>query len=421
MIRIDKRYLGSFLNQRTKALDEEVKQAQASLEQKQCLGSEYTGWVELVESKDEELIEKMTKISQNIRDNSDALLVIGIGGSYLGAKAALNFLGGDFPIYFLGQNLSSHTWLQVQEQLAGKDFYVNFISKSGGTLEPALAFRLARALLEERYKENWHHHVIATTDAKKGKLKEFAQKMDMETLVVPDDIGGRYSVLTPVGLLPLLCAGVDVHDLLEGAKRERADILAGQSDALEYTTIRNALYRAGKAVEIMVTYNPALNDFCEWWKQLFGESEGKNAQGLFPASACFTRDLHSLGQFIQSGTDFLMETVLWVDNDREDLRIPTFVEDTDGLDYLAGESLNWINKMACEATMKAHLAGGTPNLKVEVPARDAFSLGALLYFFEYACGVSALVQQVNPFDQPGVEEYKASMKQLLVKGSNHGK
>lgn len=419
MIRIDKRYLGSFLDKRTEALDDEVEQAQASLEQKQCFGSEYTGWVELVEYTNNELIQQMAGVSKNIRENAEALLVIGIGGSYLGAKAALNFLGGDFPVYFLGQNLSSHAWLKIKRQLEGKKFYVNFISKSGETLEPALAFRMIRVLLEERYKENWHQYVIATTDANKGKLKELALQTGIRTFVVPNDIGGRFSVLTPVGLFPLMCAGVDVRKMLEGARRERMDILDGRSDALEYAAIRNVLYRAGKAVEIMVTYNPAMNDICEWWKQLFGESEGKNNQGLFPVSACFTGDLHSLGQFIQNGTNFLMETVLWVEKENEDFAIPKLSENSDGLDYLVGKSLNWINRMACEGTMKAHLAGGTPSLKIIAPARDAFSLGALLYFFEYACGVSALVQKVNPFDQPGVEKYKASMKELLVKGINH--
>ncbi len=416
MIRIDTKYLGSFLERMPTGLDEEVSKAQASLEQKNCKGSEYTGWVELVDSIDENLMAQMTEVSNEIREKAEALLVIGIGGSYLGAKAAMNFIGGDFPVYFLGQNISSHTWSQVREALKDKTFYVNFISKSGGTLEPALAFRFVRTLLEEKYNEEWHRYVVATTDREKGKLKGLADRLGITSFVVPDDVGGRYSVLTPVGLLPLLCAGVDVRSLMQGAKAEREDILSGQSDALQYATIRNALYRGGKAVEMMVTYNPALNDLCEWWKQLFGESEGKSSQGIFPASASFTTDLHSLGQFIQDGTDFLMETVLWVEKENEDFEIPRFDEDTDGLDYLAGKSLNWINEMASEGTMKAHLAGGTPNLKIIVPARDARSLGALFYFFEYACGVSALVQGVNPFDQPGVEDYKRSVKELLVKG-----
>ena len=416
MIRIDRKYLGSYLEQQPVGLDEEIKKAQEALEQKSCLGSEFTGWVELVESIDEDLMQCMEEVSSEIRREADALVVVGIGGSYLGAKAALSFVGGDFPVYFLGQNLSSHTWQQLKEALKGKDFFVNFISKSGGTLEPALAFRFARTLLEDRYGDGWHRHVVATTDRDKGKLKALADKLGIVSFVVPDDIGGRFSVLTPVGLLPLLCAGVDVRGMMEGARMEREDIVNGESHALEYAAIRNALYRSGKAVEMMVTYNPALNDLCEWWKQLFGESEGKNGQGIFPASASFTTDLHSLGQFIQDGTDFLMETVLWVDEEKEDFKIPSFGEDSDGLEYLAGKSLCWVNEMACEGTMKAHLAGGTPNLKIIVPARDASSLGALFYFFEYACGVSALVQGVNPFDQPGVEDYKRNVKELLVKG-----
>jgi glucose-6-phosphate isomerase len=416
MIQIDTKYLGSFLERMPTGLDEEVSMAQTSLEQKNCKGREFTGWVESVESIDENQMARMIEVSKEIREKADALLVVGIGGSYLGTKAAMNFIGRDFPVYFIGQNLSSHTWSQVREALKDKTFYVNFISKSGGTLEPALAFRFVRTLLEEKYNEEWHRYVVATTDREKGKLKGLAERLGITSFVVPDDVGGRYSVLTPVGLLPLLCAGVDVRRMMQGAQAERDDILNEKSDALQYVAIRNALYRGGKAVEMMVTYNPALNDLCEWWKQLFGESEGKSSQGIFPASASFTTDLHSLGQFIQDGTDFLMETVLWVENENEDFDIARFDEDPDGLDYLAGKSLNWINKMACEGTMRAHLEGGTPNLKITVPARDAFSLGALFYFFEYACGVSALVQGVNPFDQPGVEDYKRSVKELLVKG-----
>ena len=416
MIRIDKKYLGSLVASKQEDLKEEVARAQQMLEKKNCPGHEYTGWVDLVDHIDEDLMKKMTDVSKTVREDADALLVIGIGGSYLGAKAALNYVGGDFPVYFIGQDLSSHTWSQVQHALKGKRFYVNMISKSGGTLEPALAFRFVRTLLEERVGKNWHDYVIATTDREKGKLKQLADSLGIQSFVVPDDVGGRFSVLTPVGLLPLMCAGIDVRAMLTGAKKERLGVMDGTSYALEYALLRNALYRQGRAVEMMVTYNPALNDVCEWWKQLYGESEGKGGQGIFPASATFTTDLHSLGQFVQDGTDFLMETVLWVQEENEDFSIPKFEEDTDGLDYLAEHSLNWINEMACEGTMQAHLAGGTPNLKVLVPDRSAESLGALFYFFEYACGVSALVQGVNPFDQPGVEDYKRSVKELLVKG-----
>ncbi len=416
MIRLDDTFLGAYVDATSTPRMEEVLLAQAALEKKDCLGCAYTGWVEWVEQP-VLAIEQMKTMADEIRSQADALVVIGIGGSYLGAKAALAFLEGDFPVYFLGQDCSPYTWQQVLRQVQDKVFYVNVISKSGGTLEPALAFRFMRSLLEERYGSDWATYVIATTDAVKGNLNELARREGLRTLVVPDDVGGRFSVLTAVGIFPMLCAGLDTKNLLEGARQERQDIMQGRSDALRYAMLRNQLYGQGKQVEILVVYNPALKELGEWWKQLFGESEGKANQGIYPASAVFTTDLHSLGQYMQEGTDFLMETVLWIEKETEDFLIPSWNKDDDGFNHLAGRSLSWVNEMACQGTMEAHLSGKTPSIKLSIPKRDAHSLGALLYFFEYACGVSALLQGVNPFDQPGVEAYKKNVKALLSKGN----
>jgi len=359
------------------------------------------------------------------------LLVIGIGGSYLGARAAIEMLNHSFnnmlpsdkreypQIIFVGHNLSSTYITHVIEFLAKKDFSINMISKSGTTTEPAIAFRIFRKLLEEKYGlEDARKRIYATTDKQKGALKKQADKEGYETFVIPDDIGGRYSVLTAVGLLPIAASGIDIHSVMSGAmhaQNELTNPLLDENAAYQYAVIRNILFQKGMAIEMFVSYEPGLHYLAEWWKQLFGESEGKDRRGIFPASANFSTDLHSFGQYIQEGQRNLFETIIKVKEPICDLRIESDDENIDGLNYLAGKTVDYVNSKAFEGALNAHIEGGVPGLVFEIPKMDAYTFGYLVYFFEKACAMSAYLFGVNPFDQPGVELYKRNMFELLEK------
>ena len=390
-------------------------------------GGEYTGWVRLPADYDREEFARIQKAAEKIRSDSQALVVIGIGGSYLGARAVIetltsnnyNLTHKDGPaVYFAGNGLSADAMNEVIELVKDVDFSVNVISKSGTTTEPAVAFRIFKALLEEKYgKEGAKGRIYATTDAKRGALKGLADKEGYETFVVPDAVGGRYSVLTAVGLLPIAAAGIDIDALMSGA-REEMELLAKpgmDNPAWQYAAARHALYDAGKRIEILAGYEPSFRFFGEWWKQLFGESEGKQGKGLFPASVEFTADLHSMGQFIQQGERLMIETVVRFDAARSKITIPDDPENVDGLNFLSGRSLGFVAEQAMRGTILAHVDGGVPNILLTAPARDERSLGGLIYFFEFACGLSGYLLEVNPFDQPGVEAYKNNMYALLGK------
>lgn len=394
----------------------------------------YLGWVDLPYTYDKEEFERIKYIAKKIQQDSDALIVIGIGGSYLGAKAALESLHHHFynqlppsrrkgpEIYFAGQHMSESYVKDLFDLLEGKDISVNVISKSGTTTEPAIAFRLFRTYMEKKYgKKEAAKRIYATTDRLKGALKALADEEGYETFVVPDNIGGRYSVLTPVGLLPIAVSGLDIDEMMKGAKDARTDLLhprLHQNNAYQYATLRHLLYEKGKKIEMLVHYEPRLQSFSEWWKQLFGESEGKNGKGLFPASAKFSTDLHSIGQYIQEGPRHLFETVLHIQEIKEDIVVDKTATNTDGLDYLAGKSLSFINEKSFEGAVKAHQDGGVPNLVLHIPQLNEYFFGYLVYFFEKACAASSLLLGVHPFNQPGVEAYKQNMFSLL--GKNNG-
>ncbi len=394
-------------------------------------GSDYLGWVELPANYDRTEFAAIKEAAAKIKGNSDALVVIGIGGSYLGARAATEMLAHSFhnllpkekrpgpEIYFVGNNISSSYIAHLLELLADKDISVNVISKSGTTTEPAIAFRIFRELLERKYgKAGAKARIYATTDRQKGALKGLAEREGYRTFVVPDDVGGRFSVLTAVGLLPIAVSGVDIDGIMSGATAA-AGLYAGpdlqHNPCYQYAALRNALYRKGKTIELLVNYEPGLHYFAEWWKQLFGESEGKDGKGIFPAAVDFTTDLHSIGQYIQDGRRDLFATVLAVTSPRVDMNIPTDPDNVDGLNFLAGKSIDLVNKQAMRGTMLAHTDGGVPNLQIEVPELNPYYFGQLVYFFEKACAISGYLLGVNPFDQPGVEAYKANMFALLGK------
>ena len=390
-------------------------------------GSDFLGWVRLPADYDKEEFARIKKAAEKIRGQSQALVVIGIGGSYLGARAVIETLTsnnfnltrkGGPAIYFAGNGLSADGLNEVIDLVKDVDFSVNVISKSGTTTEPAIAFRIFKALLEEKYgKAGARERIYATTDAKRGALKGLADKEGYEEFVVPDNVGGRYSVLTAVGLLPIAVAGIDVEALMAGA-REEMELLAKpgmDNPAWQYAAARHALYESGKRVEILAGYEPAFRFFAEWWKQLYGESEGKENKGLFPASVEFTADLHSMGQFIQQGERLMFETVVRFDKAHTQLTIPDDPENVDGLNFLSGKSMAFVAERALQGVTLAHVDGGVPNILLTAPARDERSLGALIYFFEFACGVSGYLLGVNPFDQPGVEAYKNNMYALLGK------
>ena len=392
-------------------------------------GNDFLGWLDLPVDYDKEEFARIQAAAKKIRSDSDVLVVIGIGGSYLGARAAIEFCKGQLyngvreqgvpEVYFVGSNISSSYLNDVVRIIGDRDFSVNVISKSGTTTEPAIAFRIFKKLLEDKYgKEGAKGRIYATTDKARGALKQLATDEGYETFVVPDDVGGRFSVLTAVGLLPIAAAGLDIVKLMQGAEDAREVCLGGDmktNPAFVYAALRNILYRKGKNTEILVNYEPALLMLGEWFKQLYAESEGKDHKGIFPTAANFSTDLHSIGQFIQDGTRNLFETVVWVNTPRSEAVIEETAEDIDGLNYLAGKSVQFVNSKAYQGTLMAHMDGGTPNIIIEIDKADEYHFGYLVYFFEKACGLSGYLLGVNPFDQPGVEAYKKNMFALLGK------
>ncbi len=407
--------------------EKSLKQAHDKLLHGTGAGSDFLGWVNLPADYDKEEFARIQKAAEKIRSDSQALVVIGIGGSYLGARAVIETLTsnnynltrkGTPAIYFAGNGLSADALNEVIEQVRDVDWSINVISKSGTTTEPAVAFRIFKKLLEDKYgKEGAKGRIYATTDAKRGALKGLADKEGYEEFVVPDAVGGRYSVLTAVGLLPIAAAGIDIEALMAGA-REEMDLLQKpgmDNPAWQYAAARHALYESGKKVEILAAYEPAFRFFGEWWKQLFGETEGKEGKALFPASVEFTADLHSMGQYIQQGERLMVETVVRFDKARTKVSIPDDPENVDGLNFLSGKGLDFVAEQALRGVILAHVDGGVPNILLTVPARDERCLGALIYFFEFACGLSGYLLGVNPFDQPGVEAYKNNMYALLGK------
>ena len=405
--------------------------AKETLASKTGAGNDFLGWIDLPVDYDKEEFARIKAAAKKIQSDSDVLLVIGIGGSYLGARAAIEFLSHSFynvldksvrktpEIYFCGNSISSTYLKHLMDVVGDRDFSINMISKSGTTTEPAIAFRVFKEKLEAKYgKKGAAERIYATTDKAKGSLKHLSDEEGYETFVVPDDVGGRFSVLTAVGLLPIAVSGADIDKLMEGAASGRKRALENdfeENDALQYAALRNILLRKGKSVEILANYEPAVHYVSEWWKQLFGESEGKDNKGLFPASVDLTTDLHSMGQFIQDGSRVMFETVINIDTPREELTIGEEPVDLDGLNYLAGKTVDFVNKSAMNGTILAHTDGNVPNLMVKIPEQTEFYLGELFYFFEFACGVSGYLLGVNPFNQPGVESYKHNMFALLGK------
>ena len=423
--------LGFFGEHELTYLRDAVKVAHHSLHEQTGAGSDFLGWIDLPTTYDKEEFSRIQKSAEKIKADSDILLVIGIGGSYLGARASIEMLQHSFynvlpkekrntpQVIFVGNNISSTYMRDLIDLLDGKDFSINVISKSGTTTEPAIAFRIFRKLLEEKYgQDEARKRIYATTDKARGALKTLATEEGYETFVIADDIGGRYSVLTAVGLLPIAVSGASIEKIMEGAAQAQADF--GHSElednaAYQYAAVRNVLYNKGKTIEMLINYEPGLQYFSEWWKQLFGESEGKDQKGIYPSSANFSTDLHSLGQYVQEGRRDLFETIIKVEKPRHELKIEAIENDLDGLNYLAGQTVDFVNNKAFQGTMLAHTDGGVPNLIVDIPAMDEYTLGYLVYFFEKACAMSGYLLGVNPFDQPGVEAYKVNMFALLGK------
>ncbi len=393
--------------------------------------NDFLGWMDLPVEYDKEDFARIKEAAKKIQSDSDVLLVIGIGGSYLGARAAIEFLSHSFAnildkskrkapeIYFVGNSISSKYIHDLKDVLEGKDFSINIISKSGTTTEPAIAFRVFKEMLIEKYgREEANKRIYATTDKARGALKSLANEEGYESFVVPDDVGGRFSVLTAVGLLPIAAAGLDIDKLMEGAASGRKKAIETpyeENDALLYAAFRNILLRKGKNVEVVANYEPSMHYVSEWWKQLYGESEGKDQRGIFPAAVDLTTDLHSMGQFIQDGARIMFETVMNVEESPAEILLNKEEVDTDGMNYLAGKSVDFVNKSAMNGTILAHTDGNVPNLVVNIPAQNEFYLGELFYFFEFACGISGYILGVNPFNQPGVESYKKNMFALLGK------
>ena len=408
-----------------------VDNAKKELLDKTGAGNDFLGWLDLPVDYDKEEFARIQKAAAKIQSDSEVLVVIGIGGSYLGARAAIEFLRHGFynnvskevrktpEIYYAGNSISGSYLQGLLDVVGDRDFSVNIISKSGTTTEPAIAFRIFKEKLEKKYgKEEAAKRIYATTDKAKGALKHLADEEGYETFVVPDDVGGRFSVLTAVGLLPIAVSGADIQKLMDGAAEGRKLALEqdfAENDALQYAAVRNILLRKGKAVEILCSYEPSLHYVSEWWKQLFGESEGKDQKGIFPASVDLTTDLHSMGQFIQDGSRIMFETVMNVETPKHNITIQEEPVDLDGLNYLAGKDMDFVNKSAMNGTILAHTDGQVPNFMVKIPEQNEFYLGELFYFFEFACGVSGYLLGVNPFNQPGVESYKKNMFALLGK------
>ena len=428
-LKLEDGYLKGFVSgQEYKAMEPQVKAAHELLHSGTGLGNDFIGWVTLPTDYDKEEFARIKAAAGRIKKNSDVFIVIGIGGSYLGARAAIEFLKSDRyndlkkdtpNIYFTGNSISSTALAELVSICEGKDVSINMISKSGTTTEPAIAFRVFRELLEKKYgKEGAKDRIFCTTDKAKGTLKQLADKEGYETFVVPDDVGGRYSVLTAVGLLPIAVAGADIDALMAGAAK--AAELYGkpsleENDCYKYAAIRNILYNKGKCTEVMVSYEPRYAMMNEWWKQLFGESEGKDNKGLFPASVVFSTELHSLGQYIQDGRRTLFETVMLIDQPKQEITLGNDPENVDGLNYLEGRTMAFINEKAFEGTVLAHNDGGVPNVVIHAPDFSEDTLGQIIYFFEKACAISGYLLGVNPFDQPGVESYKKNMFALLGK------
>ena len=413
------------------AMRKRAEAGKETLVDKSGAGNDFLGWIDLPIDYDKEEFARIKQVAKKIQSDSDVLLVIGIGGSYLGARAAIEFLRHDFynniaaderqtpEIYFVGNNISSAYISGLIDVIGERDFSINMISKSGTTTEPAIAFRVFKEILENKYdKEEAKKRIYVTTDKEKGALKKLATEVGYESFVVPDDVGGRFSVLTAVGLLPIAVSGVDIDKLMEGAAAGR-ELALNQpfedNDAMQYAVIRNILHEQGKAVEILANYEPSVHYVAEWWKQLYGESEGKDKQGIFPASVDLTADLHSMGQFIQDGARIMFETIINVDKSPKEIILKEEDVDLDGLNYLAGKTVDFVNKNAMNGTILAHTDGGVPNLVINIPEQNEYYLGQLFYFFEFACGVSGYILDVNPFNQPGVESYKKNMFALLGK------
>ena len=396
-------------------------------------GNGFLGWIDLPVDYDKEEFNRIKVAAKKIQSDSDVLLVAGIGGSYLGARAAIEFLRHGFynemtkesrktpQIYYIGNSMNGTYIQDVIDLLEGKDFSINVISKSGTTTETAIAFRIFRELLIKKYgREGAAKRIYATTDKARGALKTLSDTEGYETFVIPDDVGGRFSVLTAVGLLPIAVSGADIDALMKGAQNAREISLNKnfeENPALQYAALRNILHNKGKSVEILANYEPSMHYISEWWKQLYGESEGKDQRGIFPASVDLTTDLHSMGQFIQDGSRIMYETVLNLETPRKDFELKEDDNNLDGMNYLAGKKMSYVNQCAMKGTIAAHVEGGVPNLMVNIPAQDEISLGELFYFFEFACGVSGYIGAINPFDQPGVEFYKSNMFKLLGKPS----
>ena len=412
-------------------MKESIKAARKTLQERTGAGNDFLGWIDLPEDYNKEEFARIQKAADKIKSDSEVLVVIGIGGSYLGARAAIEFLRHSFynsvdksirktpEIYYAGNSISGTYLSQLIETIGDRDFSVNVISKSGTTTEPAIAFRIFKEMLENKYgKEEAAKRIYATTDKARGALKSLATEEGYETFVVPDDVGGRFSVLTAVGLLPIAASGADISKLMEGAQSMRKLCLENDiedNDAIKYAAIRNILYRKGKSVEILANYEPIFHYVAEWWKQLYGESEGKDQKGILPASVDLTTDLHSMGQFIQDGSRIMYETVMELENPSLNITVKEAENDLDGLNYLAGKTLDFVHKSAMKGTQLAHTDGNVPNLIVRIPEQNEFYLGELFYFFEFACGISGYLLGVNPFNQPGVESYKKNMFALLGK------
>lgn len=414
-----------------RSMERIVEQSKEVLVSKSGAGNDFLGWIDLPVAYDKEEFARIQKAAEKIISDSEVLVVIGIGGSYLGARAAVEFLRHSFynvvskevrktpEIYFAGNSISGRYLSDLIQVIGDRDFSVNVISKSGTTTEPAIAFRVFKEMLEKKYgKAEAAKRIYATTDKSRGALKKLAAEEGYETFVVPDDVGGRFSVLTAVGLLPIAVSGADVTKLMEGAADARKEALEkpfAENGSMQYAAVRNILLRKGKQIEVLANYEPSLHYVSEWWKQLYGESEGKDQKGIFPASVDLTTDLHSMGQFIQDGSRNLFETVLNVADSEAEIVIGEEPTDLDGLNYLAGKNMDFVNKSAMNGTILAHTDGNVPNLVITIPGQDEYSLGQLFYFFEFACGVSGYTLGVNPFNQPGVESYKKNMFALLGK------
>ena len=427
-VTLNAKYLEPFVHEgELHAILPQVEAAHRTIHEKSGPGNDFLGWLDLPVNYDREEFDRILKAAQKIRSHSQVLVVIGIGGSYLGARAAIELLHsqlynnlGDGPqIYFAGNSISPTYLNQVIRLCEGKDFSINVISKSGTTTEPALAFRIFRDLAIKKYgREGAKERIFCTTDKAKGTLKQLADEEGYETFVIPDDVGGRYSVLTAVGLLPIAVSGSDIGKLMEGAAKAREDLSVcdlDKNDCYRYAALRNILYRKGKAIEILVSYEPAFSMMAEWYKQLFGESEGKDNKGIYPSSAIFSTDLHSMGQFIQEGSRILFETVVDVAAPQQDLYIQPDPNNFDGLNFLSDQNMSVVNRKAMQGTILAHTEGGVPNMVLQLPAINEEELGYLIYFFEKACALSGYLLAVNPFNQPGVESYKKNMFALLGK------